>query len=494
MNILQAKEQIKNSVKAYLMKDEYERYIIPQAKQRPILLMGPPGIGKTEIVHQVAEEMGIGLLSYAMTHHTRQSALGLPIIKNKVFKGEEKDVSEYTVSEIIADVYSLTEETGIENGILFLDEINCVSETLMPVILQFLQYKVFGSHKLPEGWIVVAAGNPPEYNFSAREFDVAVLDRLKVINVKESFGVWKEYAGKIGIHRSILTYLELNTKNFYLIERGSEGVRYVTARGWEDLSRMLKVCEEANIVCDETLVSQYIGNDEIASDFYIHYDLYNKYKKKYAVDDILEGRASAFIKETALKAGFNERYSLLGMLTDTIKSESKAVLSKEDNYTEILNIIKTVKEGEVQKTLSEKTADIKERKQRLKRAEALSYEEERRLDFIREKLTGYILKTAEGDIEELKKVFAKDIEELKDDIKLLKHKYSNMFTFCTDIYDVGNEALVLVTELTADPYCAKFLSYYGCDEYKQISEKLMLKERRTETIKKIDSLLDNYEG
>ena len=61
--------------------------------------------------------------------------------------------------------------------------INCVSETLAPSMLQFLQYKVFGRHQVPEGWVIVTAGNPPEYNKSVREFDVVTLDRLKILEV-----------------------------------------------------------------------------------------------------------------------------------------------------------------------------------------------------------------------------------------------------------------------------------------------------------------------
>ena len=64
-----------------------------------------------------------------------------------------------------------------KEGILFLDEINCVSETLAPSMLRFLQYKIFGRHRVPEGWIVVTAGNPPGYNRSVREFDIVTWDR-----------------------------------------------------------------------------------------------------------------------------------------------------------------------------------------------------------------------------------------------------------------------------------------------------------------------------
>ena len=77
MNIKQAKEDIKNAVSAYLTKDQFGNYVIPIERQRPIFLMGAPGIGKTAIMEQIAQELQIGLVSYSMTHHTRQSALGL---------------------------------------------------------------------------------------------------------------------------------------------------------------------------------------------------------------------------------------------------------------------------------------------------------------------------------------------------------------------------------------------------------------------------------
>ena len=190
MNIKEAKQEIISTIKAYLAKDEAGMYEIPVERQRPVLLMGPPGIGKTAIMRQIAEEMGIGLVSYTITHHTRQSAIGLPFIAKKSFGGREHSVTEYTMSEIIASVYEQIERSKVAEGILFLDEINCVSETLSPTMLQFLQYKTFGTHRLPEGYVVVTAGNPPEYNRSVRDFDIVTLDRVKKLDVLDDFPVW----------------------------------------------------------------------------------------------------------------------------------------------------------------------------------------------------------------------------------------------------------------------------------------------------------------
>ena len=116
MNIAEAKNQIEETVEGYLTRDETGAYLIAPEAQRPLFLLGAPGIGKTAVVGQVARELGIGLMSYSMTHHTRQSALGLPFIVHKRYGDEEFDVSEYTMSEIIASIYDYREETGHDRG------------------------------------------------------------------------------------------------------------------------------------------------------------------------------------------------------------------------------------------------------------------------------------------------------------------------------------------------------------------------------------------
>ena len=102
-------------------------------------------------MEQIARECEIGLVAYTITHHTRQSAIGLPFIREKEYSGQTYSVTEYTMSEIIASVYEKIEQTGNKEGILFIDEINCVSETLAPTMLQFLQCKMFGNQKVPDG-------------------------------------------------------------------------------------------------------------------------------------------------------------------------------------------------------------------------------------------------------------------------------------------------------------------------------------------------------
>ena len=332
MNIKQAKQEITNTLKAYLTRDALGNYLIPTVRQRPVLLMGPPGIGKTQIMEQIAAETGVGLVAYTITHHTRQSAIGLPFIEKRTYGGETVSVTEYTMSEILASVYQLMERTGIREGILFLDEINCVSETLAPMMLQFLQCKTFGNQRLPEGWLIVAAGNPPEYNKSVRDFDVVTLDRVKRIDVTEDFAVWKEYAQRRGLHGAVISYLDIKKDHFYRIETTVDGLQFATARGWEDLSELIQAYEQLGLRVDRGVVEQYIQLPRVAKDFANYLELYYKYQRTYHVEDILSGTWPAITVSELRAAPFDEKLSVMGLIFSRL-SESARHTRQQDALT-----------------------------------------------------------------------------------------------------------------------------------------------------------------
>jgi len=501
MNIKQAKEQIKNAMTAYFTKDQFGNYKIPVEKQRPIFLMGPPGIGKTAIMEQIAAELGVGLVSYSMTHHTRQSALGLPFISHKIYGGKEYEVSEYTMSEIIGSVYDLMEETGLREGILFLDEINCVSETLAPSMLQFLQYKIFGRHKVPKGWIVVTAGNPPEYNNSVREFDIVTWDRLKRIDVEPDYDVWKEYAYKKGVHAAIMTYLDIKKSDFYKIETTVDGKSFVTARGWSDLSDMMQLYEEHGLTIDEALIAQYLQNKKIAKDFAIYYDLFNKYKSDYQVDKILAGKAFDEIKSRAKAAKFDERLALLGLMLDAITAELRQVNLAEQAQTELLNALKNVRmelgrpNADAVTAVQKQISNLEKKIQTGKLASTLSADTEYACHSAiaaLEDMAAMLKEKTPADGTEafklLKAEFDSRTKTLKKQADAAGKQLSNVFVFCEEVFDEGQEMLILVTELTISYYGAHFISRYGCKEYFNHNKELLFYERQKEIIREIENL------
>ncbi len=504
MNIGQAKEYIKQTVKLYLTKGEFGEYEIPVVNQRPVFLLGAPGVGKTAIMEQIAQELNIALVSYSMTHHTRQSAIGLPFIKHEEYEGMSYDVTEYTMSEIIASIYEIMRETGIKEGILFLDEINCVSETLAPSMLQFLQYKVFGRHRVPDGWVIVTAGNPPEFNKSVREFDVAILDRLKVMNVEADYRTWKEYALEQGVHPAIISFLDLKKEYFYLIENTVNGRAYVTARGWEDLSQMIRLYEDAGMNVDDTLIDQYIRNDSVVKEFGAYYELYCKYKRDYHVEDILKGKISDEITERAKKAGFDERLSLLSMLMDRVIADVRGNLNDADYLVALNPMLKTLNKGSEDEGSRDSVLtgmlSINERLRNdlksMKKASAVSKEDERikRLCIrFMEEAYKEALKSDEP-FEVIRSRYNSELKTVKDMSIQIKGELESLFNYAEKAFEGGNEMLILVTEMTVNSYTSRFIARYGCDNYMKFKGELMLDERGALMKEEVRELMEMNNG
>ena len=488
MNIKEAKEEIKNTLRAYHRKDEQGRYSYPLIRQRPILLMGPPGIGKTAIMEQIARECGVGLVSYTITHHTRQSAIGLPRIMSRNYGGQEMSVTEYTLSEIIAAVYDCMERTGKKEGILFIDEINCASETLAPVMLQFLQNKTFGSHRVPEGCMIVAAGNPAEYNKSVREFDIVTLDRVRRMDITADCGVWMEYAWERKIHGAVLSYLNLKPDHFYVMKNRGEEKQFVTARGWEDLSELLKNYEELGVGISADLMQQFLQHPGTARDFYSYYQLYRKYGTDYGVEEILSGTLTEEEykerQEMAKKAGFDERFTVTGLLVDGLSSGltefeamDRRVSLLHERLVQLKAVLDTREDMQVlQQFIQDKTKslEVKVEKELIGSGEAsleqdvlFSLEE---YDLVLKK--EHILDKTEG-FERLKDLFEEEVRERKRLLERLQESMEQVFRFTALSFGEDQEMILLLSCLMRNPVAMIFISEHGCPSFFRYSGVLM---------------------
>lgn len=499
MNIKQAKEEIKHTVQAYLSKDAFGEYKIPAVRQRPVLLIGPPGIGKTQIMEQIARECEIGLVAYTITHHTRQSAVGLPFITEEQYDGKTYSVTEYTMSEIIASVYRKIEESGRKEGILFIDEINCVSETLAPTMLQFLQCKTFGNQAVPEGWIIAAAGNPPEYNKSVRDFDMVTLDRVRCMNIEADLGVWKEYAREKRLNSAILSYLELRPKNFYRVEADVDGLQFVTARGWEDLSNLMDVYEELGIPVDEEIIHEFLRHEDVAEDVSAYFDLYKKYQDDYGIAEILEGKVKPSVYARIDQAAFDERLSVVNLLLDGVSNVFYQIQREREITDAWYDFLKEYRQklknslqakGIFETILAEKTAsDEQNEKQQF-----VSKTQSELARSLNEKLKECAKKIAAGETDNIEETalfalakapFDAQCEKLQSlenqGIETLEHA----FTFMEQAFSDGQEMVVFVTELTITPEIAVFLSEHRIERYETYKNQLLIGTKRAEILSEI---------
>lgn len=500
MNIQEAKTDIIHTFRAYMKQGPDGTYRIPIQKQRPLLLIGPPGIGKTAVMEQIAREEKIGLVSYTMTHHTRQSAVGLPLIQEKEYAGKTYSATEYTMSEIIASIYDCMAETGRKQGILFLDEINCVSETLSPVMLQLLQNKMFGTYAIPDGWMIAAAGNPPEYNKSVRELDMATLDRVKHMEIQADPDVWMDYAFAHQVHPCVTAYLTAHPDHFYQIQDTLRGQLFVTARGWEDLSCIIRAYEEDQIPVQESLMIQYLQHDEIARSFYLFYDLFRHFENKtkpYAKADISSGglwnlnlahadisqglavashlmacirhealywREQSILEKELKEALTSWRQKTTQRIENTENRNSAKSTETSDNFRTPLTLLSQLIESR------RAALKIKESKQLIEKEDA--HKEQlliRKLEDLLQKQTKKIRTETEAVSKILAEAEAACGQARSQLLDTIARSYRLLETF------PGDEPLLYFTaDLTGEPDCAELLAAGPCPEYVDHSQKLLL--------------------
>ena len=475
MNIQEAKEEITHTLRAYLHKDEMGNYTFPLVRQRPILLIGPPGIGKTAVMEQIARECQVGLVSYTMTHHTRQSAIGLPKIVERDYAGTAMTVTEYTMSEIIASVYDCMERTGKKEGILFIDEINCVSETLAPTMLQLLQNKQFGNHRIPDGWILVAAGNPAAYNTSVREFDIVTLDRVRLLNVEADLDAWLRYGITHQIHGAILSYLQIHKEHFYLAESEGGHKSFVTARGWEDLSCLLKSYEEEGIPCGGVM-QQYLQKKEVAEEFARYYELYGKYGMDYDIPGLLSGRiekGTALYEEKRQMAGhapFDERMMVIQQMLTWLDDGFAGFHQADQDCVQLHAWLAAFLKGTgafsgFVKEQGERLA-VKEQMELLTREEARV--QKRALGILTDygqELKAQRVSTREAQEAVLRACFQEQVRQRRVKVEQLQEQLSRAFAFVSDCFGREQEMILLVTGLTRNDRAMDFIRLCGCPEY-----------------------------
>ena len=393
--------------------------------------------------------------------------------------------------------------SDLREGILFIDEINCVSETLAPTMLQLLQRKSFGSHFVPEGWIIVAAGNPPEYNKSVRDFDVVTLDRLRRIDVQEDYAVWKKYAYRSRIHPAILSYLDIKKQNFYAFETTVDGQAFVTARGWEDLSQFLLTCEQLDLPVDEPVILEYLQHPRIARDFAAYYDLFCKYQSDYHVEEILSGGLPAAALERLKTAPFDERLSVIGLLIGRLTEAFSTAYYTDMSASRLFEGLKSVKRYLGQQPLGELLARESDRIRTSLYARQKAAAVDRRevsallraaqqLEDDRAVLSAEAVRSDDDGFVLLSERFQAEVQKMEEQADSASQQLEHAFAFLETSFGKSQELVVFVTELNTNFFSTWFIGQYGSEAYARNNKELMIGKRRQQLlgdIGKIQSFL-----
>jgi len=254
-----------------------------------VFLWGKPGIGKTQIVYQVGEEVGKPVKVMIL------SLLDPTELKGFVFPDREKRRAEFFPLDFPEEPF-----------ILFFDEFNTAPTAVQNAAMRIVLEKRIGDYELPKGSMVICAGNRLKDKAMVNKLSSAMVNRALHYSVVPDFEDFKEYWLKKGLPEEVVAYLELDTK--YLSGEPDIDRPYPSPRAWEMVGRLLQhgitsVEDIAGIVGEEAAVrfSTFLGkcagvgkmveailrgekvypkNDEVEKSFMLATVLVNKTKKE----------------------------------------------------------------------------------------------------------------------------------------------------------------------------------------------------------------------
>lgn len=243
-------------------------------------------------------------------------------------------------------------------------------------------------------------------------------------------------------------------------------------------------------------MGQYLRNEKVVKEFTAYYDLYNKYKKDYHIEDILSGNPSVQAIARAKEAAFDERLSLLGMLLDKVQADMKDIMEQAAFLSDLKNPLKgigsTAAEMRLEQVLSQLEKQAEGRKkllENLQTANTLSDSDRKKhcsvirfLEESRKELYTGEAGSGAAAYDFLKMRYTARVEKMKQRTARVQQELHALFSFAEEAFGTkdgasGNEMLILVTELTVNSYSARFIATFGSPDYKRHNEELMLTER-----------------
>jgi hypothetical protein len=209
-------------------------------RAKPIFIYGAPGIGKTQIVGQAANELGIDVMKLDLQFMSPEDFLGIPSkidIEDPTIKGGKLIKGGAGATRMNPPVW-LPRTNGEEDkgGLIFMDEMNRANKPVLNAIMQFVQEgRIMSIYDLPSKWIIVAAGNRPEEAEGVQDLDFALADRFTVKNYVPTVEKWAEWAEKNKrVLPELVTFLMFNKDLFHRLDTDVKSINFPTPRSWAD--------------------------------------------------------------------------------------------------------------------------------------------------------------------------------------------------------------------------------------------------------------------
>ena len=281
--------------------------------KRPLFIWGPPGIGKSEVVAEVAAELNGPVIDLRMAQMEPTDIRGIPFFNKDNGKMDWAEPVDLPSKEFAAEHPIV---------VLFLDEMNSAPPAVQAAGYQLILNRRVGKYVLPDNVVIVAAGNRDSDKGVTYRMPMPLANRFIHLEMRPDFTSWQQWAVNKGIHKDVVGYLSFAKNDLYDFDAKSASRAFATPRSWCFVSDLLN--DEDSIDTDTlfNLVSGAVG-EGLAVKFQAHRKISGKMP---APEDILSGKVKDLqVKE--ISAMYSLTISMCYELRDMI--ENKKVDNKK---------------------------------------------------------------------------------------------------------------------------------------------------------------------
>lgn len=269
---------------------------------RPLFFWGPPGVGKTMTIKQVAQDLGVGFKETRIATMVPSDLRGVPV------PDMQRKVTEWFTGEFLPDP-----EVDGPAGILLLDEYPQAPPVMQGLAQRIVLERRMGErYKLPDGWMVVALGNRREDRASVYEMPAQTQNRFKHFLVLPDVDSFTEYAVRNDFHPHIIAFLNTNEEFLFRFEANASGKpAWPSPRSWEAAN------EDYSLTEDPSDLEQSVGA-RARDQFQAFYDVVLMLPDQVK---ILEGQADELEMPTAR----NSKYALVVALASRMRTAEQGI-------------------------------------------------------------------------------------------------------------------------------------------------------------------------
>lgn len=215
----------------------------------PTFLWGAPGVGKSSIVKQIAEEKSIGFIDLRLALMDPTDLKGIP------FYDKESHTALWAPPAFLP-------QEG--EGILFLDELNSAPPSVQSSAYQLILDRKIGEYILPDGWAIVAAGNRDGDRGVTYRMPAPLANRFVHFEMEVSVEDWRLWAFEKGIDAKIIAYISYKNEHLFTFDATSNTKSFATPRSWEYVHNVLQSSLSSHLLLE--VLSGTVGQD-VAVDF-----------------------------------------------------------------------------------------------------------------------------------------------------------------------------------------------------------------------------------